>query len=192
MAPDIRLVPDAAQGEPGKLAVEGLGHGDGDGGLAHARRPHQAEDLPLGVPIHLPDGNGLQNALLDLFQAEMLLFQHLSGSVHTDPLPGGGVPGHLQAHIQIVPDHCRLCAGIGLLGQLGDLFHQVRFPLLVQLECLDLLPVSLQLVVLFLAQLILQHPDLGPEDLVPLAPDQLIPDLAFHLMLKAQHVALPD
>lgn len=47
VAADLRLVVDAAQGDAGQLPVEGPGHAHGDGGLAHAGRAHQAEDLPL-------------------------------------------------------------------------------------------------------------------------------------------------
>ena len=193
MSPDIRLIPDAAQGEPGQLAVECLGNGDGDGGLAYARRAHQAEDLPLAIRIHLPDGNGLQNPLFHLFQAEMVLFQHLSGSVHADPLPGGLIPGHLQAHVQIVADHGALRAAERLLGKFGHLFQKVLFRLLFQMQRLDAVPVVLQLIVdlVALAQLILQHADLGAEDLLPLGAHQLLPDLTLHLPLEAQDIIFP-
>ena len=134
VAPDIRLIPDAAQGDPGQLPVQRLGHTDGNGGLAHAGRTHQADNLALALRIHLPDGDGLQNALFHLLQAVVVLFQHLSGGVHADPLPGGHIPGHLQADIQIVPDDCGLSAAVRLLGQLIDLFQQVLLRVLLQLE----------------------------------------------------------
>ena len=160
---DIRLIPDTAQGEPGQLAVERLGNRNGDGGLAHARRTHQTDDLSLSLWVHLADGNGLQNPLFHLFQAEVILFQYLSGSVHADPLPGGLVPGHLQAHVQIVADHGALRAAERLLGKLGHLFQKVLFRLLFQMQRLDAVPVVLQLIVdlVALAQLVLQHADLG-------------------------------
>ena len=51
--------------------------------------------------------------------------------------------------------------------------------------------VFFDLVVLLLAQLVLQDPDLGPQDLFLLLLSQLVPDLAFHLALIAQHIPLP-
>ena len=62
------------------------------------------------------------------------------------------------------------------------------------MEGQDLLAVGLDLVLLPLVglpQLVLEDLDLGAEDLVPLGPDQLVPDLALQLVLKAQHVVLP-
>ena len=99
VSPDIRLIPDATQGEAGQLPVQRLGNADGNGGLAHSRRAHEAENLSLALGIHLPDGDGFQNTLLHLFQAEVVLLQHLPGGFHADPFPGRLVPGHLQAHI---------------------------------------------------------------------------------------------
>ena len=194
MSPDVRLVPNAAQAQAGQLPVQRLGHADGNGGLAHAGRAHQAEDLPLDVRIHLPDGDGLQNPLLHLFQAEVVLFQHPAGGVHTDPLLCGGVPRHLQTHVQIVADHRTLGGAEGLLGQLVHFLQQVLLRLLRQLQGQDLLAVGFNLVlvaVIGLPQLVLEDPDLGAEDLVPLGADQLVPDLALHFVLKAQHVVLP-
>ena len=194
MATDIRLIPDAAQRQAGQLPVQGPGNGNGDGGLAHTRRAHQAEDLPLGVRVHLTDGDGLQNAFLHLLQAEVVVLQHLPGSSHADPLLRGGVPGHLQAHVQVVADDGPLGGAEGLLGQLVDLLQQMLLRLLRQLERQDLLPIGFDLIVLTLvglSQLVLEDPDLRAEDLLPLGADQLVPDLALHLMLKAQHIVLP-
>ncbi len=161
------------------------------GKTVRPRRAHQAQDLALALGVHLPDGNGLQDALLYLFQAEVVLFQHLPGGVHTDPLSGQLVPWHLQAHIQIVPDHRRLGAAIGLAGQLSRLLQEVLFRLLPQLQLQNLPAVVLNLILVVLAQLVLQDPNLGAEDLIPLGADQLLPDLALHLVLEAQDAALP-
>ena len=67
--------------------------------------------------------------------------------------------------------------------------------LLGQLQSQDLLTVGLDLILLALfalPQLVLKDPDLGAEDLFPLRADQLVTDLALHLVLKAQHIVLPD
>ena len=81
MAADLGLVVHAAQGDAGKLAVEGLGHGRGDGGFSNARRSHQAEHGPSLGPGQGVDGQKLQDAFLDPFQAVVVLVQHLSGAL---------------------------------------------------------------------------------------------------------------
>ena len=47
VSPDVRLVPDTAQTQPGQFPVHGLGHGQGDGGFAYARGPTRQRILPL-------------------------------------------------------------------------------------------------------------------------------------------------
>ena len=83
----------------------------------------------------------------------------------------------------------RLGAAVGLPGDAVHFPEEVLAALLRQGQGLDPLAVVLQLVLL--AQLILHHPDLGPQDLLPLAPLQLLPDLALHLLLETQDLVLP-
>ncbi len=193
VAPDIRLVPNAAQTQPGQLPVQRLGNADGDGGLAHAGRAHQTENLPLPLRVHLPDGNGLHDALLHFIQSKMVSVQDLSGGLHAQPLLGGGIPRHFQTHVQIVADDRALGAGIGLLRQLIHLFDQVGFRILRQLQLKDTHAVVLQLLiaVVALAQLTLHHPDLCAQDLLPLGPGQLGAHLVLHLPFEGQNVVLP-
>ena len=73
----------------------------------------------------LPDGNGLQNPLLHLFQTEVIPVQHLPGRVHIQTLLRICTPRQFQTHVQIVPDHRSLRADIGLLCQLVDLLFQM-------------------------------------------------------------------
>ncbi len=190
MAPDVRLVPDAAQGQPGQLPVQGFGDGDGDRGLTHAGRARQTDDGRPALRVHLPHRQGLQNALLHLFQSEVILVQGLPNRLHAETLLRLRVPGHLQTHVQIVPDHRALGAAEGLLGQLRDLLQQVLLRVFRQLQLQDAAAVVLQLVVIVagVSQLVLHDLDLGAEDLLPLGLFQMGPDLSLHLPLKAQHV----
>ena len=96
--------------------------------------------------------------------------------------------------VQVVADDGPLGAAEGLLGELADLLEHMLLRLLVQLQGGDLLPVGGQLIglgLLALSQLVLEDPDLGAQDLLPLGADQLVPDLALHLVLEAQDVVLP-
>ena len=64
--------------------------------------------------------------------------------------------------------------------------------LFLQIQLQNLTAVILDFVlVVFLPQFILEDPDLGTENLVPLRADQLVPDFALHFVLKAQNAALP-
>ena len=190
VAADIRLVPHAAQTQPGALAVHGLGHGQSHGGLAHTGRPHQAEYPALGVRVQLPHGDKLQNALLDLIQAVVVLIQYLSGLRHIRPLPGEFVPGQLQTHIQIVAYHRGLGAAEGLLAQALHLFCQLGMYLLRQVRRLYPGGVLLQFLVAVIPQLVLQYLHLLPQDHVLLYLGHTAAYLLLHFALQRDDVHL--
>ncbi len=68
VAADLCFIPHAAQADAHILAVQALGNGAGNAGLADTRRADQADDLPLDVRCQLAHGQHLQNAVLDLFR----------------------------------------------------------------------------------------------------------------------------
>ena len=181
VSPDVGLVTHAAQTEPRALAVHSPRHGHGHGGLAHAGRPHQAQDLPLGVRIQLPHGDELQHPFLHLVQPVVLLVQYFPRLRHVRPLTGGLVPRQLQAHVQIVPYHRRLGAAEGLLGQPLHLFCQLFMYLVRQVRSLDPGGIFLYLLVAVIAQLVLQHLHLLPQDHVLLHLRHAHTNLLFHL-----------
>ena len=194
MAADLRLVVDAAQGDAGQLPVEGPGHAHGDGGLAHAGRAHQAEDLPPQLGGELLDGQELQDALLHLVQAEVVGVQHLPRGRHVHPLLRLLPPGQLQHRVQIAPDDAGLGGAEGLLLQAAHLFVQLFRHLPGQLCPGDALAVLGQLVVsagAVLPQLLLDHLHLLPQDIVPLAAGELLPHLALELLFHLQDLHLP-
>ena len=188
MAPDIRLVPDAAQGNPDVFPAQGFGDGFGYGGFAHAGRPRQADDLPLDVGGQLPDGNQLQNALLHLFHAVMVVIQHLGGLGHVGVVLGDSVPGQGQHRLQVAAHH------LGLLGLRG---HPVKPVALLQklfpgflgnmLNGLDGVGVFRRFLlgVVPFAQLLADDPQLFPEEVVPLVFVHGFLDLAVNILLQA-------
>jgi len=89
MPADLRFVPHAAQGHAHELAIGGARHALPQGGLADARRSHQAEDRAAQILDPLLHGEILDDALFDLLQAEVIRFQHLFG--------GGDVKMHFAA-----------------------------------------------------------------------------------------------
>ena len=161
---DIRLVPHTAQRQAGQLAVHGLGHGDGNGGLSHTGRAYQTEDLSLGAGVDLLHGDKLQNPLLDLLKAKVVTVQNGAGFRHVGPVLGGLVPRDLQTYVQIVADHRRFRAAIGLLGQTIHFFHQLFVDFLGQLQLFDLFRILGDLLVAIVAQFVLQDLHLLPQD----------------------------
>ena len=189
---DFRLVVDAAQGDPGHLPVHGLGQRGRDGGLAHAGRPHQADDLPTEVGCQLLHGQELQDAFLYLVQPIVVRVQHLSGRLHVQSLFRPHRPRQLQAHVQVVAQDGGFCGAVGLLAQPGQLLAQLGIHFLRQLGSVDLLLVLGDLVhaVAGLAQLGLDDLQLFPEIVVLLVLAHLLLDLGLQLLLHLQHLDL--
>ena len=73
VAPDLRLVPDASQGDAHIGLLKRPGQGPGDGGLAGSRRSHQAEDGALSLSCQSPHSQKFQHPLLHLLQAVVIL-----------------------------------------------------------------------------------------------------------------------
>ena len=192
VATDIRLIPDAAQTQPGQLPVQSGSHRNGNGGLAHARRAYQTDDLPLGIGIQLAHSNKLQDPLLYLLQAEVIPIQELPGGSNTGPLLGLHTPGHLQAHIQVVANHRCLSAAEGLLGQAINLFQKLLLDFLSQLPLLDLLAIIVQLAVVVFPQFSLEQADLFADDMILLDLAHLLTDLTLQLLLIPQDLGLPS
>ena len=193
VAPDLRLVADAAQGNAGELPVHGPGHRHGHRGLAHAGRTHKADYLPLQIRGQLLHSQELQNALLHLVQAEVVVVQGLPGPLHAHPLLGLPAPGELQAHIQVVALHRGLRGAEGLFGQTAQLLLQLLPHLVGQLGLGDLLAVVLDLRVaaLALAQLGLDGLHLLPQVVIPLVVRHLLPGPVLDLHIQPQDLHLP-
>ena len=193
VTPDLRLITDAAQGEPGQLPVQRPGHRHGQRRLTHAGRAHQADHLPLQVGGQLLHRQELQNALLHLFQAEVVLVQGPAGRLHAHPLPGLFPPGELQADVQIAAQHGGLRGAEGLLGQTAHLFLQLLPHLVGQLGLSDLPAVvpNLRVSALTLAQFVLDGFHLLPQIVVPLVVRHLLPGPVLDLHIQPQDLHLP-
>ena len=187
---NFRLVADPAQGDAGQLPVHGPGHGHGDGGLAHPRRAHQADDLPLQVGGQLADGHKLQHPLFYLVQAEVVLVQRLldSGDIHL--FLGGPAPGQLQADVQIVAQDGALRGAVGLLGQPAQLLVQLLPHRVGELGLVDLLPVLLDFIGL-LPQLGLDGLHLLPQVVVPLVVAHSLTGPLLNLLVQGENLHLP-
>ena len=73
MAADFGFVAHAAQRHAHELASRGAADRRGQRSFAHARRPEEAENRAFRILHQLADGEIFEDALLDLFQAVVIL-----------------------------------------------------------------------------------------------------------------------
>src|SRR5207245_8626465 len=98
----LRLIPNPSQGQSDELAPSGSGDGTSQGGLADARRPHEAEDRAARILHQLPDRQKLQDALLDLLQPIVVFFQNLLSPADVPDLTRALLPGHGEKPVEVI------------------------------------------------------------------------------------------
>ncbi len=150
VAADLRLVPHAAERDPDELPVHGASDGLTERGLAHARRADQgehgpgataADDAKALVAPALADGQVLDDALLDVVQAGVVLIQHPARAGDVVGVLGPLVPRDVEDRVEPGADPAGLRRRVGGALQLVD-FLEGRFAdLLRQVGGLDAGPV---------------------------------------------------
>jgi len=105
MSADLRLVAHAPQGDAMELPSHGRGDGPSERGLAHAGRPHEAEDGPLDVGLHLAHGQVLEDPLLDLLEVVVIVVQDFLGPLDVDLGLRPLVPGQGHEPVQVGAGH---------------------------------------------------------------------------------------
>ena len=163
VSPDVRLVVDAAQGNPGHFPVQAPGDGVGNGGFAHAGRADQADDLGRHIRRHFPHGDGFQNPFLDLLQSKVVVLQYLPGGGNVHPLLCLLIPGQFQYRVQIIAQNRALGGAEGLLLHAVYVLQQLLFRVFRQLQRLNALGVGIRLV------FVVPFAQLFPDDLHLLA-----------------------
>ena len=119
-----------------------MGNAHGDARLTRARRADQTQHAALDIGRELAHGQIFRDAVLDLFEAEMLIVEHFARGAHIEPLLGAGVPRHLEADVQIITDNGRLRRAERLLFESVDFLEQALLGFLRQVQRLDLLPIG--------------------------------------------------
>ena len=179
VAADLGLVAHAAEREAHELAVERLRDALRERRLADAGRAREAQDRPARLRDELAHGEELEDALLDLLEAVVVLVQDLLGALDVLRLARRLLPGHRHEPVDVV-------ARDGGLG--GDVRHRLeplelgerlllrllRHPGLLDLgaELLDLVGL-----VVLLAELLVDRLDLLVEVVLLLGPLHLLLDL---------------
>ena len=172
MAADLRFVPDAAQRHLDELAVNGLGDGPHDGGLAHAGRADEAQDRPAHDRVLLrlvpegQDGQVFDDALLDLLEAVVVLVQDLPGAFDIQVVLGILAPGQVEdpLHIGLGDDDLRAAGRHALHA--GELTLHLFFGFVVQGQLRGLGPQVFGQALVRVAQLFLDGADLLPQVVV--------------------------
>ena len=169
VAADIRFIPYAAEGNAHVLPVQRLRDGLADRGLAGTRGTDEDEDgAGLGLPeVHHRDL--LDDTLLHLLHAEMILIEDLLGLAEVDGLRRFLLPGKTGHEIEVIVEH----AGLGriravVLHTVQDL-RRFALRLLVHAGFLDLpliLPGIGYLLRMHLVELVLEIVDLLTECLL--------------------------
>ncbi len=105
VAPDLRFIPNAAQGDADELAAQRPGDGPGQRSLSHAGRADEAEDLSLHLPHEVQHGDVLKNPVLRFFQTKVILIEDLSHMIDPEVVAGAPVPGNRHHPVEVGPDH---------------------------------------------------------------------------------------
>ena len=145
MAPDFGLIPDAAQGQADIFPVQGFCNRLAKRGLAGSGRTYQEENAALVVSPELHDGQMLQDPLLHLLQAVVVVVQNLLGVLEVGLFPFLQVPGEGEDEVQIVPYHGSLGRALGLVIQTVELVQSRVFNFFGEPGLGDPLPVVLLL-----------------------------------------------
>ena len=149
VAADLGLVLDPAQGEAHELAAQGAGDGPPEARLAHAGRAHEAEERPLRLLLELAHRQVLDDALLDLLEAVVVLVEDPLRLLEVEVVLGGLAPGQrhhpvepvaqgrglrrvgvhalelLELALHLLQHRLRHLRLLGLLAELRDLLRQL-------------------------------------------------------------------
>ena len=192
VAADLGLVAHAAQRQAHELAPRRLGDRAAERGLADAGRADQAQDRALqraGARLH---GQVLQDALLDLLQAVVVLLEDLLGLHHVDRLGLGLAPRDRQQPVEVVAHDRGFRRHRAHVAQLLQLALGLGPGFLGQLGLLDALLELDQLVaaVVLLAQLALDRLHLFVQVVLALGLLHLALHAGADLLLDLQHADL--
>src|SRR5260370_5360365 len=108
MAANFGLVAHPAERNPHKLASGRPRHRLAKRGLANTRRSNQAQDGPLELAYQGLDGEILEDALLDLLEPVMILFEDALGFLDIELVLGVLEPRQRQEPVEIVAHNRRL------------------------------------------------------------------------------------
>jgi len=199
VAAHFGLVAHAAQGDPRKAPPERFRDALAQRRLAHPRGPDEAQHAPLRLGVEGAHGEVLEDPFLDELEVVVVAIEDLAGGFQVEPVLRHTTPWKRSEHIEVGPGHLVLRRlrrhlaeplelAVGHLARLGG-----------EPDLVEPAPQVLELVIPFLfAQLLADHPQLLPQDVLALvgveARLHLLLDLAphlEHLQLLAEQLGEP-
>ena len=192
VAADLGLVADATQRDPRELPVHGARDRAAQRRLARSRRANEAQDRALQVLLQLQHGDELEDPLLDLLEAVVVLVEDLAGRGYVEGVLGLRRPRQIRDPLEIGPDGPSLHRTRGLGHQvpqltLGPLLYVLRHAGVLDplAELFDLL---LRAVVV--AELAADGARLLAQDVLALVARELFLNLVPDLPLEVAHLLL--
>ncbi len=168
MPANFRFVADAAERNPHELAVHRARDRLAERGLADTWGADEAEDRPLHVALQLPDGQVLDDAVLDLVEVVVVLVEHSARLDGIEAIFGRRPPGHLEQPVEVRARHLVVGRRAADAGQPVQLACRDLVDVLGQVTRGDLFAQQLDLVGLALAELVLDRLELLPQVVLPL------------------------
>ena len=108
MAADLGLVVDPAEAHPDELPAHRLGDALAERGLADAGRSDEGEDRAADLVGQGPDREVLEDPLLDLLEAVVVLVEDLGGYLDIELVVGRDVPRQADEPVDVRPDDADL------------------------------------------------------------------------------------
>ena len=105
MTANFRLIMHAAQAHAAEFEADGLGDALAQRGLAHARRPDEAQNGAAAFGIEFAHGEEFQNPALDLLEPVVVLVEYFASLFDVDLLRIDFRPGHGEQPVEIGPGH---------------------------------------------------------------------------------------
>ena len=192
MAPDLGLVVDAAEAHPDELATHRPRDALAERRLADAGRADEGEDRAADRVRQGPDREVLEDPLLDLLEAVVVLVEDLCGALDVELVVGRDVPGQADEPVHVRPDDADLGRGGRDPAHPVDFLERPGLDLLRHAGGLDLVAQfgDLGLLRVVLAELALDGLELLSEDVLPLGLVHLGLDLALDLPLELEDLDL--
>ena len=172
---DLGLVADAAERHADELAAGRARDRLADRGLARAGRPDEGEDraralvvLDAALLAELRDGDVLDDPVLHVLEAGVVLVQDLARVLRVEALLGALAPRDGEEPVEVVADDRRLRRLVAHPLEPGELALGLLEHVLGHLGLGDLRPVLLDDGALVLAELLADRVELAAEDVLAL------------------------
>ncbi len=191
--PDGGLVVDAAERDADELAAQRAGDAPPERRLSDARRTDEAQDRPLLVLLQLADREVLEDALLDLLEAVVVLVEHPAHRPDVHVVGRLVVPRQVEDPVEVSAHHRVLgAANLHVAKALQLLLRDLlRFRGQVRLGDSLLEAVEIALISVVFSELFLDGLELLAKDVLALVFAHLLLDLGVDALAHLEDLELP-